>query len=156
MSLHSELTYVFPTIVVECPHEKPLFANEIASILIQRMGSIFKGVYAKDEINNIPTEFPAAYVVNSDPRCLPGSHWLAIYNNSHGITTYFDVFGIPPQEQEILDFLNRCGAWRYSNKLYSSISDNSCGHYCMSFLLEVSQLDLMRQLEINSNIVKII
>ena len=149
MSLHSELASVFPTIVVECPHEKPLFANEIAAILNQRMGSFFKGVFAKDEINNTPTEFPGAYIVNSDPRCLPGSHWLAIYNNNQGISTYFDVFGIPPQEEEIIEFLNRSGTWQYSNIIYSSISANSCGHYCMSFLLEASQLDLMQQFEIN-------
>ena len=149
MSLRSELATVFPTIVVECPHENPLFDNEITAILSQRMGSFFKGVFAKDEINNTITEFPGAYIVNSEPRWLPGRHWLAIYNDSQGVSTYFDVFGIPPQEEEIIEFLNRSDTWQYSNIIHSSISANSCGHYCISFLLEASQLDLMQQFEIN-------
>ena len=150
MTLQTELANVFPAVVFECPHEDGLFAIELEFILTQRMGSVFKGVYAKDQLSDIPTEAPAAYVINSDPHCLPGSHWMAVYTNTQGVTTFFDVFGVHPQAQEIHEFLNRRCPWTYTKKLYTSISSSACGQYCICFLLEISQLDLMERVEINS------
>ena len=125
MNLTIELSYVFP----ECPHEDALYASELATILNQRMGSVFKGVYAIDELITIPIDAPAGYIINSDPRWLFGSHWMAVYTNARFIprvavdakvvTKFFDVFGLPPQVQELHDFfLNRHCTRTYSNNQY--------------------------------------
>ena len=148
-NLTTELATVFPGIIIECPHDDGLFESEIATILNQRTGFIFKGVYAINELSTIPMETPAGYVVNSNPRWLPGSHWMAVYTDAQGVGKFFDVFGLPPQVQELHDILNRRSPWTYSNKLHTSISAKACGQYCICFLLEVAQLDLMQQIQLN-------
>ena len=151
MSLQSELVNVSPVVIFEWPHAEKLFDIELEFILTRRMGSVFKGVYAKDELTNIPIERPASYIINSDPRCLPGQHWMAVYTSTQGFTTFFYVFGVPPQTPEICEFLNQRAPWTYTKKVYTSNSHPSaCGQYCICFLLEISQLDLMEIVEINS------
>ena len=57
--------------------------------------SVFRGVYAADEVpNNLPC--PAAYVVNADKATEPGSHWVAFYHERPDRLEYFDSFGKPP------------------------------------------------------------
>ena len=96
MDLTTELSHVFLVVIVECLHEEGLFASELATVLIQRMGSVFKGVYAIDELSDVPIDASAGYVIISDPHWLPGSHWMAVYTNTQGVTKFFDVFGLPP------------------------------------------------------------
>ena len=45
----------------------------------------FKGVYAMDEMKLIKTvSYPSSYVINLNPSCTPGSHWVAVYFDRNG------------------------------------------------------------------------
>ena len=102
----AELSSLFPGVIVEYPHEGGLYENELNGLLTWRMGSVFKGVYCIDEVNVTPIESPAAYVVNTKARW----HWLTIYTNTQGVAIYFDIFGMPPHLQEIIEFFNSLAA----------------------------------------------
>ena len=60
----------------------------------------FKGVYAIDEMKLIKTvSYPSSFVINLDPSCKPGSHWVAVYFDRNGVGEYFDSFArYPPYE----------------------------------------------------------
>ena len=46
----------------------------------------FAGVYACNQLSSIQiTEYPKSFMVNTDPKELPGTHWIAIYFNKRRI-----------------------------------------------------------------------
>lgn len=46
------------------------------------------------------------FIANLDPKHLPGSHWVAIAFRKD-IAMYFDSYGRPPMQKNILTFLRR-------------------------------------------------
>jgi hypothetical protein len=58
------------------------------------------GVIARNDLNLFDL-FPGAYVVNSDDRGLPGTHWFAIFVTSHGDVEFFDSLGEKPAHYQL-------------------------------------------------------
>ena len=56
----------------------------------------FKGVYAANQLPFILDSYPAAFVVNTDPSDLPGTHWVAFYFDMNGKGEFFDSYGKAP------------------------------------------------------------
>jgi hypothetical protein len=96
------------------------------------IGTFPRDKLPKYKVNN------CALIINTDPSYKPGEHWVAIFiKNNYGI--YYDCFGNPPLNQEILKFLNfNCSnGWSYNKLIIQtpSIYSNTCGHYCIWFVL---------------------
>ena len=81
---------------------------QINNFLKKKLGHVFKGVYARDQLAALKTQSPACYVVNTHPITSPGEHWIAIYvtNNRNGV--YFDSFGLAPKHPHDTKPLHSC------------------------------------------------
>ena len=93
----------------------------------------FQGAFACDELKP-PSSLPASYIVNTDPRCLPGKHWVAIFINKNGDGEYFDSFGSKPNEDICKFFKRNCSKVYYNTKRIQHDRSISCGVYCIYFL----------------------
>ena len=92
-------------------------------MLGKKLGSILKGVYARDQFPSLKTYAPACYVINTKPSNSPGEHWLAIYMRHNRTTVYFDSFGFPPDQMSIIKFLQKhTTRWTYSTKMIQNPS----------------------------------
>ena len=58
---------------------------------------IFTEVFAADELPSTPGRWPTAYVVNTDVKGRPGTHWTAFYFPKTGPAEFFDSLGRPPE-----------------------------------------------------------
>jgi hypothetical protein len=102
-----------------------------------REKKVFQGVYACDEIENKHIKkYPAAFIVNLDTRKQSGSHWVAIFVTKNKIASYFDSFGLRPNNKHIMKFLRKtCKTFRYNKDQLQSINSTVCGLYCIMFIL---------------------
>lgn len=92
------------------------------------------GVYPVDEIPWSWTR-PYALIINTDEHTKPGKHWVAVHLDAAGNGTYFDSYGIPPQDPRIVRRLARNSKQFYWNeKRLQSFSSSVCGQYCVVFL----------------------
>ena len=95
---------------------------------------IFLGAFARDELPDKPP-FPSCFIVNTDPRHLPGGHWLAIFYNSNGYCVFFDSYGHNPSYFDLENYLERTSnGWTFSKKRIQGSSEY-CGFYSILFLL---------------------
>lgn len=100
----------------------------------QRFG-IFKGVFPCDSLPN-KFSLPAAFVVNLSNHNSRGSHWIAIYIDQLKRADYFDSFGLPPTQKDILNFLQKHSkSMTYNKKQIQHIISNKCGKYVTLFVL---------------------
>ena len=95
----------------------------------------FKGVYSLDMIP-FDEELPINIIVNTDPSYKPGEHWVCICINRSGIGEYFDSFGLPPLKREIFNFLEKkCKRWNYNRMSLQNIASQTCGNYCVLYII---------------------
>lgn len=95
----------------------------------------FLGVFSSNQIPFVDKK-PSAFVINTDPSDKPGKHWVAVYHKSNGEAEYFDSFGLPPLTPDILKHLeDNAFHWHYNPTILQHYSSNTCGKYCILFLL---------------------
>ena len=84
---------------------------------------------------------PWCLILNTDPKDLPGTHWLALYATQSGRIELFDSFGFFPSMYGI-DSLNPL------HLLYSlqSRSSSVCGHYCIVYIYLRSRYTLQNKI----------
>ncbi len=114
--------------------------RQIASILYSRSAtqSIFRGVYPLDRINQCQGQ--GVYVCNTDPSDKPGQHWVTIAISEDGSGEYFDSFGLPPQQEEFSQFLNKnTSTWTYNSGCLQHPLSTVCGHYCVLYVLNYAK-----------------
>ena len=109
----------------------------------------FLGVFAADEIPSQSSEHSVCFIASTDPRTLPGTHWVAfvVFNNAssaHSDTTttyFFDSYGVPLSHYSRLN--SECAQRGYTNirlvntQQLQSIHSTVCGQYCALFLFFV-------------------
>lgn len=98
--------------------------------------TLFKGVYAADQIPTVTT-YPSAFVVNTDPRYRGGQHWVSIYFDGVKKGEFFDSYGNKPMHysQYFVDCLQENSISYISNKVgLQSYSSNVCGFYCILYI----------------------
>ena len=103
---------------------------------------IFREVLARDQLKNIrvPKFKPSAYVINSDPISQPGQHWTAVVFNGRGKAEYFDSYGLPPNHQQIHDFITKNAQKVYFNqRTIQNITSTKCGHFVIYFIHKKSK-----------------
>ena len=109
----------------------------------------FKGVYAIDEISQIPiqgTTNKMGVILNLDKSSQPGSHWVALYIDADGDKSveYYDSYGEDPPEsllrdiKSVVDKINPDTYLKFKiNKIkQQSDSSDTCGIHSMKFLID--------------------
>ena len=116
---------------------KSLNTNEIYKILFKDefAKKDFKKVVPFDCLPNHP-DYPSSFVVNTDPRGQKGEHWLALYYDEKGVCTFFDSFGNNPNYFGLDKYIQRTSTkYEYNNMQIQSLFSNTCGYYCIYFIL---------------------
>lgn len=107
----------------------------------------FVGTFACNLIPN-PQTLPAAYVVNTgrvrlrkttknrDQIIVDGEHWVTIILKDTGKADFFDSYGLPPTEPEMIDFIQRNSesGVRYSTQMLQNPASRLCGAYCVDYI----------------------
>ena len=72
------------------------------------------------------------FIVNTDPSDRPGEHWVAVFFHDNKEAYYFDSYGLPPWNNEILDFLEKNSSrWTFNDHQIQSFYSRLCGQYCI-------------------------
>lgn len=112
-----------------------------------RTRHIFGGIFPRDKLpkrRNI-TRRPRLYVVNTDVSTGRGEHWVCIYLHPTGIAEYFDSYGFPPREREIVSFLRRNSLrYVYNNYVLQGALSQNCGYYCIHYAKRKARGQSMR------------
>src|SRR5579871_5314319 len=111
---------------------------EIEKIISKFMcgcGSNFAGVFAADEIPERFAQYPVGYVINTDPRALPGQHWVAYYHSSPNSNEFFDSYGNPPSTFSLKTFPQLT----YNKLCFQELDSDVCGQYCIFYLYKRSK-----------------
>ena len=101
----------------------------------------FLGVFSSDQILRLKFKnFPLSFIVNFEPSCSLGSHWISFWISKEKIEI-FDSLGFDPAAwnyfpREILQFLSR---FQNSHKFkisptYQSLNSHYCGLFCVYFI----------------------
>jgi len=112
--------------------------NELESVVMQdpHAAAMFHGVFASDALPHTTVQLPAMFIVNTDPRSKPGSHWQAIFIDCDRRGEFFDSYGLPPYIPHHVAFLKRaCKSYKYSHVDLQALNSSVCGQYCVMFLL---------------------
>lgn len=107
---------------------------------------IFKGVFASDQL---PTAFslPALFIINLSPSSQSGSHWVSLHIDDEGFAFYFDSFGIPPRNFNILRFMKlHSKKYIYNEKQLQHLSSIKCGRFACVFVISVLRDNGFKQL----------
>jgi hypothetical protein len=109
--------------------------------LAVREGVSALGVFPADQVPDIDRTTHCCFIVNTEPRGLPGEHWLAFFFNHDSDTLeYFDSYGMVIETyadvHKSLCAQGIAPLCRPANTMGSLQSDVSlvCGHYCIAFL----------------------
>lgn len=97
----------------------------------------FGGVLAADEIPTTIVKRPVMYVVNTDERGRPGTHWTAFYFPLRGPAEFFDSLGRAPEHyhRRFKNALIRNGPrYVYNNVPVQPYGTDTCGQYCIYYL----------------------
>ena len=107
----------------------------------------FKGVFASNGLPKFVFNYPAAFILNTQPRSKSGEHWVAIFLNARHHGEYFDSYGFPPMNQNVIRFLRRnTTSWTYSKKVLQNPISFMCGGYCIYFLIKKCQGQSLRNI----------
>lgn len=77
------------------------------------------------------------YIVNTDPSYKPGKHWVCIFLSN--VPEFFDSLGQPPlyYDRRFERFVIIQGpTYMYNSKRIQSYGSDSCGHYCIYYVVK--------------------
>jgi len=109
-------------------------SNEIEDIL--GYDKCFIGCYASNQLPSIQSPFPKSLIINTAPSNTVGEHWVAmvLYKKK---CFYFDSFGLPIINNDILYFLRKYKKVTYTNVCIQSTYSDYCGKFCIAFIKNV-------------------
>ena len=97
-------------------------------------------VVSKDKLPEQKPYHIKAYIVNTDPSTEEGEHWVAVIFNANNDIFYFDSYGFPPMEKEVLNFIqDHTTRWTFNKQTLQSLLGQTCGAYCIFALTTASQ-----------------
>ena len=109
--------------------------------LVAREGVSALGVFPADQVPAIDRAMHCCFILNTEPRGLPGEHWLAFFYNHYADTLeYFDSYGMGLETYDVVyealrsrGLIALCTPANSVGCLQSDVSF-VCGHYCIAFL----------------------
>ena len=120
-----------------------MYSQEMKNIMLEDAYAkdIFIDVLPSNHLKDVKvTQYPSAFIVNTDSCDEPGTHWVAFYFESENKAQFFDSYGSPPAllSKNFPMFLkNNC--WdniTYNQKCLQGLDSKVCGEYCMHYILQ--------------------
>lgn len=105
------------------------------------LGQYFYGTVACDELPKRPDKNkPRGYIVNTDPRELPGRHWIALWTKDN-LCEVMDSYALPLDVYETAQPLQHwlTKHWKYvvfNGRSLQSLYSKSCGDYSLFYLID--------------------
>lgn len=115
---------------------------QIANALINNKSTrkYFQGVFPSDKLPKHITKRPAIFIANTDPAHKAGQHWVAFYFHDFNNAEYFDSYGQPPLNLDLIKFLKNNSKQNIINsRQLQGFFSKTCGHYCLLYSLYKSQ-----------------
>lgn len=136
-----------------------MFTVTLRTMDTQEVQSYMKKIYPSLEYNvfaanRIPinVKLPFCLISNLDPDSKPGSHWIAIYINKHGVGEYFDSYGRKPSGNHLSFLKTNCKKWFYNCKVLQHYLTSVCGEYCLVYVLfKISNVPMYNFFELFSD-----
>ncbi len=99
------------------------------------LNNLFNGIYSINNIDSAPFVYPLYIICNTAPTWSRGEHWIAIYiiNNKYG--EFFDSYGREPNKHFKRFMYSRCKKIVHNKKKLQGLFSNTCGAWCLYFLL---------------------
>jgi hypothetical protein len=123
-------------------------SEQLAQFLYPRLET-FRGVYSANELDRSqralgwPSTPPHTFILNTDTTNLPGQHWIAVFVTRENWGEVFDSYGLLPPTwiQRWMNEYTR--GWSHNPFLVQPPNSNSCGQFCVYFLIRRSQANSM-------------
>lgn len=97
----------------------------------------FKGVFMRDELENVTQTSGECLIINTDHSSNGGTHWTCLFSRN-GKSFYFDPYGLAPPSE----VTRYCKEPRvYSSFEIQKPNEVICGHYCIFVLFRLSNCD---------------
>merc|ERR1712208_244449 len=104
---------------------------EIENILISNKN--FLGCYASDQLHTLPTSLSKSFIINTANSDSDGEHWVALVLQEKRCF-YFDSFGLPIINKNILHFLHTYQKVMYSDICIQDTNSEQCGKFYITFI----------------------
>lgn len=62
----------------------------------RHIADVMRGVFSSNNLPQKVSKYPSAYICNTDPTFLPGSHWVVFWIHSPVRAEFYDSFGNLP------------------------------------------------------------
>ena len=106
-------------------------SNEIEDILSYDKN--FMGCYASNQLQSFPSSFPKSLIINTATADKGGEHWVAIVMHRKQCY-YFDSFGLPIINENILQFVCKYKKVTYTDVCIQNTFSDYCGKFCIAFI----------------------
>ena len=95
-------------------------------------------VCAKDLLPERKPLHTKAYIVKTDLSDDPGEHWVAVFRGNRVI--YFDSYGMPPDKDYILPFINKkISGWIKNSEMLQDPRSKTCGMCCFYITYQLNR-----------------
>lgn len=106
----------------------------------------YVGAFACNQIPE-PARLPAAFVVNTAPltatdqrsraSVVSGKHWVVIILHDGNKAEYFDSFGVPPCQSNIVEYLaNHSNKLKFNSRMLQDPLSSTCGVWCIDYIIQ--------------------
>ena len=109
-------------------------------------GVTYGGTFASDEIPDLPVivqQYPTCMIWNTDPKTMPGKHWVAVYLPSPNSLEYWDPLGISyyayPNFVKFIRYKSQTKHIFLNLNRVQSLKSFTCGLHCIRFLVARSR-----------------
>ena len=112
-----------------------MYGYEIEDILSYNKN--FMGCYAWNQLPPLPRTFPKSLIINTANSDSDGEHWVALLLQ-HNRCFYFDSFGLPVINENIIHFLRKYKKVTYTDICIQHMYSDNCGKFCIAFIKNVN------------------
>ena len=117
----------------------------------------FLGAFPYDEIPQKPKSDTFSLVINTESSKEPGDHWLVLlykkpyfyFVDSYGRTLHDQTF--PSQFTKTIKNYIGNARYRFNKKWLQKLTSNTCGDYCIYFIMEMSKNSFEKVLSVFGN-----
>jgi len=102
------------------------------------LSEVTRNVYSVDTLPKRVVIYPSAYVCNTDPSHLPGTHWVTFWFRSPVRAEFYDSFGKKPNHYSVRfeAFLkNNATSYTYNDESVQKRDADTCGYHVLFYLL---------------------
>ena len=114
-------------------------SNEI-NVLVQKLCiRNFLGVFAVDELHQIPKDCEGVFIFNTDPSYKSGQHWISVCVSRNHLFYFDPLASFENVTNEIQTFSKRYDKHLIFNDIrIQSYDSNKCGAHCLVFCFIMS------------------